>query len=101
MKKLIGLMVALILALSLCACGGQPVAEQKAENGDAVETETTEVTEAVTGEVTQADIEKNIVGDTLYTNGAKMDCFVVNHSERSIYRKSFNDSRFNIRFTRF
>lgn len=37
-------------------------------------------------------IEKNIVGDTLYTNGAKMDCFVVNHSERSIYRKGFNDS---------
>ena len=50
MKKLIGLMIALTLVLSLCACGGQPEAEQKTENGVA------------SGEVTQADIEKNIVG---------------------------------------
>ncbi len=50
MKKLIGLMIALTLVLSLCACGGQPAAEQKTEN------------EAASGEVTQADIEKNIVG---------------------------------------
>ena len=50
MKKLIGLMIALTLVLSLCACGGQPGAEQKTENG------------AASGEVTQADIEKNIVG---------------------------------------
>lgn len=42
--------------------GGQPAAEQKTESGAAEVTETTEVTEAASGEVTQADIEKNIVG---------------------------------------
>ena len=62
MKKMIGLMVILTLVLSLCACGGQPAAEQKTESGAAEVTETTEVTEAASGEVTQADIEKNIVG---------------------------------------
>ena len=46
MKKLIGLMIALTLILSLCACGGQPAAEQKAESGAAAETDTKEVTEA-------------------------------------------------------
>lgn len=50
MKKLIGLMIALTLVISLCACGGQPAAEQKTESGVA------------SGEVTQADIAKNIVG---------------------------------------
>ena len=69
MKKNIGLMAALILVLSLCACGGQPAVEQKAESGTAAGTETAEVTETAaesTGTnsdgVTQADIEKNIVG---------------------------------------
>ena len=50
MKKLIGLMVVLTLILSLCTCGGQAAAEQKTES------------EAASGVVTQADIEKNIVG---------------------------------------
>ena len=36
--------------------------------------------------------EKNIVGDTLYTNGAKMNCIVVNHNEKSIKRKRFHES---------
>ena len=69
MKKLIGLMAALILVLSLCACGGQPAAEQKAESGAATETDTKEVTDAASESadvnsdgVTQADIEKNIIG---------------------------------------
>lgn len=69
MKKLIGLMVALSLVLSLCACGGQPAVEQKAESGAAAGTETAEVTEAAaestginSNGVTQADIEENIVG---------------------------------------
>ena len=55
MKKLIGLMIALTLVLLLCACGGQPGAEQTTENG------------APSGEVTQADIEKNIVGTWIKT----------------------------------
>ena len=42
MKKLFGLMVALILVLSICACGGQPVAEQKGESETAVKTESKE-----------------------------------------------------------
>lgn len=42
MKKLIGLMVALILALSVCACGGQPASEQKGESETAVKTESKE-----------------------------------------------------------
>lgn len=35
---------------------------------------------------------KNIVGDTLYTNGAKVDCIVVNHNAKSINRKPFNEN---------
>ena len=69
MRKQIGSMVAVALALSLGACGGQGVAEQKAESGTVVETETTEATEAsVEGSetdsagVTQEEIEQNIVG---------------------------------------
>ncbi len=40
MKKLIGLMPALVLALSLSACGAEPTAEQKTDSGPAEETET-------------------------------------------------------------
>ena len=36
--------------------------------------------------------KKNIVGDTLYTNGAKIDCIVVNHHEKSINRKKFHEA---------
>lgn len=35
---------------------------------------------------------KNLVGDTLYTNGAKENCIVVDHMAKSIARKSFSDN---------
>lgn len=35
---------------------------------------------------------KNLVGDTLYTNGAKMDCIVVDHTAKSIAKKSFSEN---------
>ncbi len=57
MKKLIGIMVALTLVLSLCACSSQSAVEQKAESGAASES-----ADADSSGVTQADIEKNIVG---------------------------------------
>ena len=69
MKKMIGLMFALILIPSLCAYGGQPAVEQKAESGAAAETEAKEVTDAASenadadsGGVTQSQIEENIIG---------------------------------------
>ena len=55
MKKLIVLMFALMLAVSLCACGGQ-LSEQNAENSGG------DIQENTSGEVTQEQIEEKIIG---------------------------------------
>ena len=65
MKKLIGLMSTLPLIVSLCACSTQPAVEQNAGSGTAAGSDAKEASESAdtnTGEVTQADIEANIVG---------------------------------------
>lgn len=64
MNKLIGLMFTLVLILSICACGAQPSAEQKAESdADAESANIDEVTqEEKSGEVTQEQIEEGIIG---------------------------------------
>lgn len=36
--------------------------------------------------------KKNIVGDTLFTMGAKMDCYVVDHTRKTIQEKSFTET---------
>ena len=89
MKKMIGTMVALTLALSLCACGGQPAAEQEAQSGAAAETETKEAAEAASGsadansgEVTQEQIEANIIGKWIKS---EVDGQPVLTNEKSVY----------------
>ena len=63
MKKLIGLILALALVLSLCTCGGQAATEQVAESGAVAETElATESKEDSSGDSTSSSAETSESG---------------------------------------
>lgn len=63
MKKLIGLILALALVLSLCTCGGQAATEQVAESGAVAETElATESKEDSNGDSTSSSAETSESG---------------------------------------
>ena len=47
--------------------------------------------DAYNGRILKPYFAKNIVGDTLYTTGAKMNCVVVDHMAKSIDYKSFTE----------